>query len=76
MGKKEGGAWTHNVARLPGRRLLAVNAHKVCQGGAAREQRGHVAPEEGPQDLLKQQRDRNAFDTAERGVRKLQEEEV
>ncbi len=66
---------THNVSRLLGRRLralLLVDAYKVRQGGTAGEQRGSIAAKEGQQHLFKQQHDRNAFDTAEGGVRQLQ----
>lgn len=68
---------THNVSRLLGRRLgalLSVDAYKVRQGGTAGEQRGSVATKEGQQHLFKQQRNRNAFDTADGGVRQLQRE--
>ncbi|TNN63181.1 hypothetical protein EYF80_026645 [Liparis tanakae] len=51
--------------------LVSVDAYEVGEGGAAGEQRGGVGAEEGQQDLFKQQRDRNTFDTADRGVRQL-----
>lgn len=66
---------THNVSRLLGRSLgavLSVDAYKVRQGGTAGEQRGGITAKEGQQHLFKQQRDRNTFDTADCGVRKLQ----
>lgn len=66
---------THNVARLLGRRLWALlpeDAHKVRQGGAAGEQRGGLGSKKREQHLFKQQRRRNAFDAADRGVGQLQ----
>ena len=72
------GADTHDVPCLLGRTLggmLPVDAHKVGQGGTAREQWGGVAAEEGQQHLFKEQRHRNTFDAADGGVRQLIEEE-
>lgn len=69
------GRCTHDVSRLPGRRLgalLSVDAHEVGQGGTAGEQRGRVAAKEGQQHLLKKQGGRQAFHAADGGVRQLQ----
>lgn len=66
---------THDISRLLGGTLgalLSVDADKVRQGGTAGEQRGGVAAEEGQQDLFKQHRHGEAFDTADHGVRQLQ----
>lgn len=66
---------THDVSRLLGRRLgalLSVDAYKVRQGGTAGEQRSGITAKEGQQHLFKQQRNGDAFDTADRGVRQLQ----
>lgn len=52
--------------------MLSVDAYKVRQGGTAGEQRGGITAKEGQQHLFKQQRDRNTFDAADCGVRKLQ----